>query len=278
MHLWEADRPGRRWPAGGGEPHAGPPPTADDLLRRMDEAGVHAAVLVPPSWEGDRNDLALEAARRHPDRFAVTGRIPLGDPRAWHRLATWREEPGLLGVRLTLHRPPWSTWLEENRLEGFWDAAEQAGVPVALYAPQAHDTIVRVAREHPALRLTIDHLGLPLGTVGEQALRLLPRLRELARLPNVAVKASAVPCHAGEPPPYRSWRRPLLDLVDAFGSDRVFWGSDLTRLPGEYRYCVDLFRRDLDYLDPADRTRVLGAGLRSWLGWAGVPSPARSSA
>ena len=33
-------------------------------------------MIVPPSWEGDRNDLALEAARLHPDRFAVmTGRL-----------------------------------------------------------------------------------------------------------------------------------------------------------------------------------------------------------
>jgi len=30
-------------------------------------------VLVPPSWEGDRNDLALEAARLQPDQFAIDG-------------------------------------------------------------------------------------------------------------------------------------------------------------------------------------------------------------
>ena len=30
-------------------------------------------VIVPPSWEGDRNDLALEAARLQPNQFAVDG-------------------------------------------------------------------------------------------------------------------------------------------------------------------------------------------------------------
>ena len=45
-------------------------------LKEMDAAGVARVVIVPPSWEGDRNDLALEAARLHPDRFAVMGRPP----------------------------------------------------------------------------------------------------------------------------------------------------------------------------------------------------------
>jgi hypothetical protein len=59
----------------------------------MDEAGVDAAILVPPSLEGDRNDLALTAARNSADRFAVMGRIDLAkpDPAA---LATWRDQPG----------------------------------------------------------------------------------------------------------------------------------------------------------------------------------------
>ncbi len=33
----------------------------------MGKAGVDRAILVPPSWEGDRNDVALEAAQAHPD-------------------------------------------------------------------------------------------------------------------------------------------------------------------------------------------------------------------
>lgn len=270
LHLWAGDHPGRPWPRQGGRTapaHPGPAPTAAGLIRRMDAAGVHAAVLVPPSWEGERNDLALAAARAHPLRFAVMGRIPLGDPRAWQRLTTWRRQPGMLGVRLTLHREPWSDWLRTGRLDGFWALAEQAAVPVSCYAPGAHEQIARVAVRHPGLRLTLDHLALPLEATGRQALALLPRLYELADLPNVAVKASAVPCHTDEPAPFRSWWRPLLELVSVFGAHRVFWGSDLTRLPCGYRECVDLFRRDLPGLSPADQAMVLGAGLRSWLGW-----------
>lgn len=53
----------------------------------MDEAGVDRVVIVPPSWEGDRNDYAIKAVRRYPARFAVMGRISLTDPNLAARLA-----------------------------------------------------------------------------------------------------------------------------------------------------------------------------------------------
>jgi L-fuconolactonase len=70
VHIWGANTPERPWPARA-HSHGAIPLGADQLLRRMNEAGVERAILVPPSWEGDRNDLAVAAAQLHPDRFAV---------------------------------------------------------------------------------------------------------------------------------------------------------------------------------------------------------------
>ncbi len=66
VHLWSADSPERPWPPGRAQEAQKPYP--------MDLAGVRRVVIVPPSWEGDRNDVALEAARAYSDRFAVMGR------------------------------------------------------------------------------------------------------------------------------------------------------------------------------------------------------------
>ena len=53
----------------------------DDLLKEMDEAGVDAAVIHPPSsWDPDSNELAVEAARQHPDRLAILGNFPIERP------------------------------------------------------------------------------------------------------------------------------------------------------------------------------------------------------
>ena len=80
----------------------------------MDRAGVDRAVIVPPSWEGDRNDLALEAARQHPDRFAVMGRLALERPESRSLLADWRRQPGMLGLRFTFHTDLQRPWLTDG--------------------------------------------------------------------------------------------------------------------------------------------------------------------
>ena len=76
VHIWAADRPDRPWPPGrAGQAQKPYPVTKEMVLTAMDEAGVDRAVLIPPSWEGDYNDLVLEAAQAHPDRFAAMGRL-----------------------------------------------------------------------------------------------------------------------------------------------------------------------------------------------------------
>ena len=53
--------------------------TAEEMLKEMDEAGVDAALIHPPtSWDPTRRCVALEAAKKYPDRFAVMGQF---DPR-----------------------------------------------------------------------------------------------------------------------------------------------------------------------------------------------------
>ena len=75
------------------EPGGLPEPfSIEQLAPMMDEAGVDRAVIVPPSWEGDRNDYALEAVRKHPARFAVMGRIPVNDPNVAKLLPDWRKQ------------------------------------------------------------------------------------------------------------------------------------------------------------------------------------------
>jgi hypothetical protein len=60
----------------------------EELKDMMDAAGVRRAMICPPTWEGDRNDLGIEASRRDPDRFGVMahpaaagGRSQAMDPR-----------------------------------------------------------------------------------------------------------------------------------------------------------------------------------------------------
>jgi L-fuconolactonase len=106
IHLWEANGPGRPWPAAGADgrtatPQRDMPLWATEALQEMKQVGVDRAFIVPPSWEGDRNDVALRAAADDPARFAVMGRIA-PHPEMLDLLPSWRTQPDMLGARLIL--------------------------------------------------------------------------------------------------------------------------------------------------------------------------------
>ncbi len=103
VHLWKANSPDWAWNPGA-KPQLPEPFTIERALPMMDEAGVDRVVIVPPGLN-DRNDYALEAAKRYPNRFEVMGRIPLQDPKSAALLPTWKQQPGMLGVRLTFNTP-----------------------------------------------------------------------------------------------------------------------------------------------------------------------------
>lgn len=261
-HLWAADTPNRPWPTDAGPAHQSRPPTTAELLALMDNAGVDLAVLVPPSWEGDRNDTVLRAACAHPDRFCVMGRIPLHDPAAARLLPTWRQQPGMRGIRITLHRNPWRTWFLTGHLDWLWAAAEQNDMPLMVYAPGLLPHLSSTVASHPELRLALDHLAIPETARGTKAFAHLDDLLALAAYPNVVVKASALPCHSStKTTPFPDLHAPLRSIVDAYGPHRVFWGSDWTRLPSPYRDALT----PLSSLTYTEQRIIKGEAAADWL-------------
>src|SRR3989337_2941964 len=154
VHIWGANTPERPWPAGRENQSQRPVPLgAEELLGAMAAAGVDRVVIVPPSWEGDRTDLALAAALRYPNRFAVMGRFPVETAAEGGQLPTWRKQTGMLGVRLTLHRDPWKSWLENGAIDWFWPAAEGAGLPGVVEGPGLGERLGGLAGRHPRLHI-----------------------------------------------------------------------------------------------------------------------------
>lgn len=267
VHIWGANTPERPWPARH-QPHRPEPITKDELLQEMDAAGVDRVVIVPPSWEGDRNDVALAAARAHPDRFAVMGRLDPEAPGVRGLVATWRKQPGMLGLRFTFHRPGLREPLTEGRIDWLWGEAEKHGIPIMVLVSHALVYLIdRIAERHPGLKLVMDHCALTGDKKGEEAFREFDKLLAIAKRPNVAVKASALPCWAPDAYPYR-WLHPYVrKLYDAFGPQRTFWGTDLSRLPCTYRQGVTMFTEEIPWLTGGDKEWIMGRAVCQWLGW-----------
>lgn len=268
VHIWRADTPERPWPPGQAHrAHRPVPFSKDDLLAEMAAAGVDRAVIVPPSWEGDRNDLALAAAAAHPDKFAVMGRPPLDKPDP-HALDEWRAQPGMLGIRVTTAGAGARALFTEPEGDWLWQAAERARLPVMVSIPGLLPQLGRIAARHPDARFVIDHLALVRDARDEAAFGDLANLVALAKHPNIAAKASALPRYSSEAYPYRRLHPFLKQVFEAFGPRRFFWGTDMTGIPCTYRQAVTLFTEELPWLAGDDRDRVMGRALCDWLDWA----------
>lgn len=270
VHLWPAETPQRPWPKGGAErAHLPYPLTYQMFLSIMDEAGVDRCIIVPPSWEGDRVDYAIEAATRHPDRFAVMGRIALNDPASPALIPTWLDQPGMLGIRLTFLRNE-TRWLHDGTADWFWPAAEKAGIPVMVHPRQQIDAIVQIAERHPGLRLIIDHMGLN-HDIAQANLNheVITDTIRLARYPNVSVKVSSLPNYSLEVYPFRDLAPQIERVVDAFGPQRCFWGTDLSHSFDRctYKQRITHITEELDFLSATDKRLILGEAILALLGW-----------
>src|SRR5262249_43426892 len=267
-HLWKAETPDWRW-GPGRVPQLPEPFTIEKLVPMMDEAGVDRAVIVPPSWPGDRNDYGLEAAKRYPKRFAVMGRIPLEKPESAALLPKWKEQPGMLGVRLTLHRAQ-SRLLEGGTADCFWPAAEKAGLPVMFLAPGNAPKFAPIAERPPQLPLIIDHMNLTLEIAKDGTIRqAIDEVVALAKYPNVSVKLSSAPTYSFEPYPWRDMTEHLKRCFDAFGPRRCYWGTDITNAftKSNYRQRITHFTEELSFLSEEDKGWVMGRAILSRLGW-----------
>ncbi|MGZ5927458.1 MAG: amidohydrolase family protein, partial [Rhizomicrobium sp.] len=220
----------------------------------------------PPSWPGDRNDYGLEAAQRYPDRLAVMGRK---NPEAAALLPKWREQPGMLGVRLTFLGPA-QAWLTDGTADWFWPGAEKAELPVMFLTDGQNAQLAGVAERYPRLQLIADHMGIGGNTPREGRIAdAISQTASLAKYPNVSVKLSAAPNYSSEAYPFRDFTPHIERLFDVYGPKRCYWGSDMTNGYDKATYTqrITHFTEELPFLSEEDKDWVMGKSILERLRW-----------
>jgi predicted TIM-barrel fold metal-dependent hydrolase len=272
VHFWKANSPDWAWDPGA-RPQLPEPFTIERALPMMDEAGVDRVVIVPPGLN-DRNDYALEAARRYPNRFGIMGRVRLEDPKSAALLPPWKQQPGMLGVRVTFNTPTTLAWLSDGTADWFWPAAEKAGLAVMFLAVGEVPRFARIAERHPQLTLIIDHMGLNSSSRANRVTEMIPAAIDqavaLAKYPNVSVKFSGAVGNSLEPYPFRDMTAYLQRLFDAYGPQRCHWGTDITNslAKASYGQRVTHFTEELSFLSESDKDLVMGRAILTRLQWA----------
>jgi predicted TIM-barrel fold metal-dependent hydrolase len=266
--MWPANTPERPW-IPGTRPQLPEPFTIERVVPMIDQARVDRVIIVPPTLEGDRLDYGQEAVKRYPGRFGIMGLVNLEDPTTAQRFPTWREQSGVLGIRLNIAGAQ-ARWLTDGTADWFWPAAEKAGIPVMFLTTGQTPRFAVIAERHPQLALIIDHMGVSSETLRNRKFpEAVDQSVTLAKYPNVSVKLSSAPHFSSEPYPFRDMTPHIRRLFEAYGPRRCYWGTDVTNSydKASYRQRVTHFTEELSFLSETDKDWVMGRAIMERLRW-----------
>ena len=198
------------------------------LLAQMQHNGIEKALLVQSSTTTD-NTYLIECLRRFPGRLSVVCRVDADSPGALDDLGRWAGE-GAEAIRLrNFQRSPGDDPL------AIWRKAEELGLSVSVGGPAdvfASPEFSNLVESLPSLKIVFEHLGgAGIWAVGVKQEAKPPysqfrQMLQLARYPNTYIKIHGMGEFCPPPFPYEDVP-PFVDMAyDAFGPQRMMWGSD----------------------------------------------------
>jgi predicted TIM-barrel fold metal-dependent hydrolase len=226
-------------------------------LEQLDRNGMTNGVLVQPSFLGTDNSYLVDCLKQASGRLrgiaVVDPGVAADDLRALDRA-------GVAGIRLNLVGQPlpdlaageWKALLGRVKDMGWQVEVQRNASDLATLAPQLLDRGVTVVLDHYAL----PDPKLGVADPGFQSLLKLGATR------NVWVKISAPYRNGAAGEEFAKQAYPL--LRDAYGLDRLLWGSDWPHTQFEATQSYAKNRQFLDTLivDQAERAQVLASPYR----------------
>lgn len=259
-HLWDLDRRPQPWLTGPALDPIARTFRLADLVPHLDAHGIDATVVVQSSSSLEETRELLDIAWESGGRIAgVVGWADLTDPGLPEVLASLGGP--LAGIRHQAQDEADARWLARPEVRAGLAAVADAGLVYdLLVTPRELPAAAETARDLPGLSFVLDHGAKP--PIGEDGWEpWAAQITALAALPNVSCKLSGLITEAD----WEQWRpRDVLPyarhLLDAFGPDRLLFGSDwpVCLLAGEYTDVVALAEQAVASLTPTERSAVLG--------------------
>ena len=266
VHVWADDReayPQRK----GMERPVSQEGGAEWLLKLMGPSGVSRALLVQTPWYGEDNRYLVDVMRAHPGRFVALGYLPDPlAPDATDRLARQCHVDGFRGIRIHLVEPRIVQGVAEGRASPLILRAKELGVPVQFLnrEPEQHEIILELARRFPSVAFINDHLGHP--RIGERDPYAASKsFFDCGALPNVFAKVSLHHALSKVAYPWADLHDYQRLTLDAYGAQRIMWGSNFPMAMPEPTYAqrLDAVRTELGFLSDQERAWILGSTAMS---------------
>lgn len=259
VHVWALDEQHQPFPGAKLRPPKAAAPV-EWLLEDMAAFGIDHCVLVQSSAFGWDNTYMVECLERYPGAFKAIGLVDPLSPSNADDLRQWMGR-GLSGVRLhPLYYPDEPCWIDSAANDSLWASAAETNAILQFHMwPKHAPALDRMVARHPNVRVIVDHLGKPDVTEAPPYPSFAPVLH-LARHPLVWVKIGDYQIASKQPYPWPDTFPFVAALKDAFGADRMIWGTGypngarLVPLDQALRYV----QRDLPGLTAEDREKILG--------------------
>ncbi len=232
----------------------------DELAGHLTAHGFDGCIAVEAAPSMAQTRYLLDLARAHPFIRGVVGWVDLLAPDLARDLALLSREPMLRGVRHAAQGEADDFLARDDVIHGIGQlGAFGFTYDILIYAHQLPAAETLVSRL-PSQPFVVDHLAKPRIKGGILA-PWASRLRALAQHPNVCCKLSGLVTEAD----WTRWRpehlRPYLDVaLDAFGADRVMFGSDwpVCLVAADYATVVDVVEDYAAALTESERRAVFG--------------------
>ncbi|MBN9658581.1 MAG: amidohydrolase family protein [Acidobacteria bacterium] len=258
VHVWtdDCDRYPRVWPGTEFAPLHFPP---EKLFRHSLPNGVARAVLVQMSFYGCDNSFMLDCLRAHPGVFGAIGVVDWSTPEVGAAMLALARH-GVRGFRIHTESSA-EEWLADPGMGSMWRCAAEEQLAVCpLVNPHALEALDRLCQRHPETPVVVDHLG-RIGVDGVIRPEDRRQLCSLAKHPKVYVKVSAFYALGQRRAPYHDLLPFLQQVFDAFGPQRLLWGSDCPfQIQDGHTYSdsLALLAEGLPFLRSEDKSWMLG--------------------
>ncbi len=262
VHVWIND-PKYPWPSENENPPS-EDATVEQLMAAMAAHGTEKTVLVQVMHYRWDNRYAADCLKRYPDRFEGVCRVNPERPTAADDLSRWTEDYGFRGVRLSPSADSSGDWFVSPDLHPLWRRTRDLKVPMCILTQSERlPDLERWVQRYEDVQVCIDHMACPSVDRPEA----LEKLLRLSRYPQVYVKISGTWSVSKEDYPYRDTHATVRRVYDAFGPERLMWGTDwpLVERRCGYTGALDLVRKAFTFLNDEDRACILGKTvLKLW--------------
>jgi L-fuconolactonase len=259
VHLWDPERGDYGW-LGPHLPELNRRFSCTDLQPMLLVENVDGVVLVQAAPTAQETDYLLAIAVEIQWIFGVVGWIDLDSADAENEIGRRSAQLKFRGIRPMLQDLSDREWILRAVRADALAAVESSGLVFdALIRPPHLPVISKLALRYPGLSIIIDHGAKPaVRPLMDPSWR--SALQEIARYPNVCCKLSGlltelVAGTGAEMIPFY-----VQELLAAFGSERLIWGSDwpvLTRA-ASYEQWMQISRRCLDSLSSHQQDLIMG--------------------